>query len=438
MEVISLDCIYSSATTSASHIFSNVTKAVESYIERKLPVGLLKGRSISTTIAPRFFKKYRNRNTDWDKQERPFMVIRPTFETPEYDGFLQNTLYTRQEGTEITVTRGGIQEFLADKGNGIAMGFKINHNKLTFDIGIRFNTQMQMIDTWHYMFNTFRWDIPEYVNTSLESMIPKVVLIRLGEVLGIDITKDENIPLMIKYLRTHSTYPITYKMRNSTSQDEYFLFYRQNLIVTFSDLQMDEGQKKGMADDFFTLSFKCVAEFNNMGSYVLIGTRKLYKKLAVQINTDKAIDIGSFTPIFTYDMSGDDPDLLNRGYKPMVTTMIKTEASTHGKDDVADISCFFTNEISNVIANTLAQGLDMGILFQVRLSKGIDNKLTTADFDVDWTNCTVTIHNSDKYATYRLLIYVNLSYLNNRIMELGYGDKTDQQNLNGSSITGYF
>ena len=52
-----MDCIYSSATTSASHIFSNVTKAIESYIERKLPVGLLKGRSISTTIAPRFFKK---------------------------------------------------------------------------------------------------------------------------------------------------------------------------------------------------------------------------------------------------------------------------------------------------------------------------------------------------------------------------------------------
>ena len=114
-----MDCIYSSATTSASHIFSNVTKAIESYIERKLPVGLLKGRSISTTMAPRFFKKYRNRNTDWDKQEKPFMVIRPTIETPETDGFLQNTLYTRQDGTEITVSRGGIQEFLKDKERGL-------------------------------------------------------------------------------------------------------------------------------------------------------------------------------------------------------------------------------------------------------------------------------------------------------------------------------
>lgn len=433
-----MDCIYSSATTSASHIFSNVTKAVESYIERKLPAGLLKGRSISTTIAPRFFKRYRNRNTDWDKQERPFMVIRPTFETPESDGFLQNTLYTRQEGSEITVTRGGIQEFLKDKENGIALGFKINHNKLTFDIGIRFNTQMQMIDTWHYMFNTFRWDVPEYINTSLESMIPKIVLIRLGEVLGIDITKNESIPLMIKYLRTHSTYPITYKMRNSTSQDEYFLFYRQNIIITFSDLQMDEGQKKGMADDFFTLSFKCTAEFNNMGSYVMIGTRKLYKRVAIELATNNAIDIGSFTPIFTYDMSGDDPELLKRGYKPMITTMIKTDESAHEKDDVADISCFFTNEIANVITNTLAQGLDMGILFQIRMSKGLDDKLTTADFDVDWSRCALIIHNSDKYATYRLLIYVNLAYLNNRILELGYSDKTDQQNLNGSSVLGYF
>ena len=432
-----MDCIYSSATTSASHIFSNVTKAIESYIERKLPVGLLKGRSISTTMAPRFFKKYRNRNTDWDKQEKPFMVIRPTIETPEADGFLQNTLYTRQDGTEITVSRGGIQEFLKDKERGLSMGFKINRNKMTFDIGIRFNTQMQMIDTWHYLFNVLRWDVPGYVNTSLESMIPKVVLIRLGEVLGLDITKDVNIPLMIKYLRTHSTYPITYKMRNSTSQDEYFLYYRQNLLITFSDLQMDEGQKKGMADEFFTLSFKCTAEFNNMGSYALIGSQKLYKKVAIELETGNAIDIGSFTPIFSYDMSNDDPKLERLGYKPMISTMIKTDIDKHGKDDTVEIHYLLSGPVEAVIDNMLAQDLDMSILFQVRMAKGLDGEMSDTDFEIDWTRKLIIIHNSDKYATYRLNMYVNLAYLNNRIIELGYDDKTDQQTLDGKSINGY-
>lgn len=434
-----MDSIYSSATTSASHIFSNVAKAIETYIERKLPAGLLKGKSISTTIAPRFFKKYRNRNTDWDKQERPFMILRPAFETPEMDGFLQGTMYTRQDGTEITLTRGGLQEFLKDDKRGLSMGFKINHNKMTFDVGIRFNTQMQMIDTWHYLFNCMRWDVTEYVNTSLESMIPKIIMIRLGEVLGLDITKDENIPLMIKYLRTHSTYPITYKMRNSTSQDEYFLYYRQNLLTTFSDLQMDEGQKKGMADEFFTLSFKCTVEFNNMGSYLMIGSKRLYKRIAIDLVSKggSVIDIGSFTPIYTYDTGELDVRLDKLGYKSMVSTMIKTDESKHTMDDTLDLRCFFSNPVEVVIDNTLAQDLDPGILFQVKLSKGLDLEMSEAEFDMEWTTRTLTIHNSDKYATYRLNIYVNLAYLNNRLMEIGYADKTDQQTLSGDSIHGY-
>ena len=44
--------VYAAATTSAAHIFGNVTKAVEAHIERKLPMGLLKDKSISTTILP--------------------------------------------------------------------------------------------------------------------------------------------------------------------------------------------------------------------------------------------------------------------------------------------------------------------------------------------------------------------------------------------------
>ena len=409
------------------------------HIERKLPSGLLKGKSISTTMAPRYFKKYRNRRFDWGKQERPFMIIRPSFETPEYDMFLQGTHYTRQEGTEITTTRGGIQTFLKDKKRGLELGFKINHNRMSFDVGIRFNTHMQMIDTWHYLYNTFRWDITEYVTTSLESMIPKSILIKLGEVMGIDVTKDTNIPTMIKYLRTHSTYPITYKMRNSTSRDEYFLYYRQNVLTTFTDLQMDEGQKKGMADEYFTLSFKVTVEFNNMGSYVMIGTKDLYKQISVTINAgDTLIDIGSFTPIFTYQANVNDPVLEKLGFSPYATTMIKTDDDKHGKDDTVDLRVFFPNEVGNVINNTLAQELAVDqVLCKIKLFKDVDDIIAEADFNMEWTNMTLTIPNSDKYATYRLTIYINLAYLNNRLMELGYSDLTDQQNLEGGSIHGY-
>ena len=431
--------VYAAATTSAAHIFGNVTKAVEAHIERKLPMGLLKDKSISTTIAPRFFRRYKNTTETWKKRERPFMIIRPTFETPDPDTFLQSTLYTKYEGTELTATLGGLQTFIQDKQHGFSVGFKINRNKITYDVGIQFNTPIQMIDTWHYLFNCVRWDNPEYINTSLESMIPKIILMHVGEILGIDITRDDNIPAMIKFLRTYSTYPITYKMRTDTSNDEYFLYYKQNLLATFSDLTMDEGQKKGMADEYYTLSFKCTVEFNNMGSYILLGEKGIYKQIELGINVTEnsnALDTGSFTPIYTYDIQVDDPSLAQQGYRPLCTSMIKTDVDKHNKDDELNLSSSLSPEVIMVLDNVLAQDLDPSILLRLKLMKNLDQEVSEADYSVNWINRVLTIKNSDKYATYRLVVYVNLAYLNNRLMELNY-DMTDQQNLSGSSVHGY-
>jgi hypothetical protein len=288
-----------------------------------------------------------------------------------------------------------------------------------------------------------RWDVPEYIPTSLESMIPKLLLVETGEILGIDIYRQENISIMLKYLRMHSMYPITYKMQNSTSQDEYFLYYKQNLLTTFSELQMDEGSKKNMADEFFTLSFKCTVEFNNPGLYLLIGERNLYKKLKVDLHTitggnvDTALDIGTYTPIYTYDAVDNDTRFVSEGYQAVISTMIKTDEDKNGKDDYVNIEYFLSAKTKVVLKNTIAQGQDPEILFKVKLLKDLDGNVVEPAFDMEWTNMILTIHNTDKYSTYRLVIYCNLAYLNNRLMELGYDDLTDQQNLSGKSKHGY-
>lgn len=431
--------IYSTATTSASHIFGNVAKAVESHIERKLPYGLIKDKTISTRMAPRFFKRFKNTNDDWQKKLYPFLIIRPSFETPVADSFLQNTLYTRNEGTEINQYMGGIQTFMEDKKRGFMLGFKINRYTITFDIGIQFETQTQMIDVWHYLLNSMRWDIPEFVNTSLESIIPKNIMCNVGEIIGVDITKDENIPTMLKYLRTYSTYPITYKMRTATSQDEYFLYYKQHLLTTFSDLVMDEGQKKGMTDEYFTLSFKCTVEFNVMGSYLLIGKKGIYKQIKFEIDTADGTSIGtnSLTPIFTYDIHAEDAILTKQGYRPLGADMIKTDEDRHGKDDCISLLSTLTPEIIMVLDNIVAQGLDPSILLKFKLFISEDRVVSEADYEVNWTKRLFIIKKSDKYATYRLVIYINLAYLNNRLLELDYHDSTDQQTMSHKSINGY-
>ena len=431
--------VYATATTPASQIFGNVAKAVEAHIERKLPMGFLRGKTISTRIAPRFFKRFNNTKEDWSKKQMPFMIIRPAFDTPTNDSFLQNTLYTRNEGTELTTTLGGVQNFFKDVQGGFGLGFKINRYTVNYDVGIQFRTQTQMIDTWHFLLNSMRWDIPEYIHTSLESIIPKNILMNVGEIIGIDITKDENIPSMLKYLRTYSTYPITYKMRTSTSNDEYFLYYKQNILTTFSDLSMDEGTKKGMSDEYYTLSFKCTSEFNVMGSYLLIGRQNIYKKIQYSLRTADGTlaDNMVMTPVFTYDIHTEDPELTSLGYRPLGTNMIKTDVDRHKQDDSISLLAALTPEINMVLDNLLAQGQDPKILLRFKLFMSEDETVSEADYEVNWTKKIFTIKNSDKFATYRLVTYINLAYLNNRLMELEYDDLSDQQNMNHSSVHGY-
>ena len=57
-------------------------------------------------------------------------------------------------------------------------------------------------------------------------------------------------------------------------------------------------------------------------------------------------------------------------------------------------------------------------------------------WSVDWNKMEVTIHNSDKYASYRFILYVNLNYLNGKKLAQNY-DKTDQQTIDPGTKHGY-
>ena len=80
------------------------------------------------------------------------------------------------------------------------------------------------------MVNHFVWDRPFAQVSSLESMIPKEIISYMGNISGIDILDDlnNNVPEMIQLMNRYSRYPITYKIRNGTSNDEFFYIIMQN------------------------------------------------------------------------------------------------------------------------------------------------------------------------------------------------------------------
>lgn len=436
-----MDCIFSSATSSISHIFGNVAKAMEMHVKSYLPKGFIKDSTISTRVAYRHFQRSKSRlssGKDIHRKEKPCLTIRPVIEVmgPNDDSFLLGTMYTRNDGALIGPGN-DIQEFLEDKFRGFGVGFKINRYRITFEFEIELSTSYASYDLYHYLLNTIPWEVPQYLPTPLESMIPRNILQTIARYIGVDINKKENISTFLHYLRDRSRYPITYMMRNSTSRNEFFIYYMQNLLATFSDLSVNEADMKGMTEEVCRITFRASCEFNVFGSYVLYGKEGILKKIQTCIHIDDAsASFGSYVPIFTFNFTDVDKDMLLKGFSQYANAIIRTDEANDGKDDTFDFRQFLSDEDYQIYLDYLANGNPADLLFSIKLFKERYDLDKEVVWDVNWNKLTVTIHNSDKFASYRFILYVNLNYLNSKKLDKTY-PKNDQQTIDSKTNHGY-
>lgn len=436
-----MECIFSSATSSISHIFGNVAKAMEMHVKSYLPKGFIKDSSVSTRVAYRHFQRSRSRlrtGKDIHRKEKPYLTIRPVIEVmgPNDDSFLLGTMYTRNDGALIGPGN-DIQEFLEDKFRGFGVGFRINRYRVTFEFEIDLSTTYASYDAYHYLLNTIPWDIPQYLPTPLESMIPRNIIQTVSRYIGVDIDKSDNISTFLQYLRDRSKYPITYMMRNSTSRNEFFIYYMQNMLVTFNDLNVSEAEMKGMTEDDCKIAFRATCEFNVLGSYVLYGKEGIMKKIQTCIHIeDASASLGSYVPICTFNFSDVDKDMLLKGFSQYTNAIIKTDESNDGKDDSFSFREFLSDDDYQVYLDYLANSNPADLLFSIKLFKERYDLDKEVSWSVDWNRLTVTIHNSDKFASYRFILYVNLNFLNSKKLEQKY-EKSDQQSIDPDTKHGY-
>jgi hypothetical protein len=429
-----MDSIFFVAATSVSQMYGNVINAVQMYLENNMPKDFLADRSVSTRSSFRYFRRYLHTHKEFEAKQKPFMIIRPSVEM--YDNVASNDFLS---GTQIIWHQGvaggsklAKQTFLTDSINGIGLGFKINRYKMNFEIMVQCNTYYSALDLYNYLNNTFVFNRAMYIPTSLESLIPKDLLYHVCEIVGINIDDRNNIPVLTQYLRQHASYPISYKMRNSTSNDEYFLFYPQNLVSVFSDLQCEEMNRKNMVEDPTNVTFKIECEFNAIASYYAWNRKNTHKKFKLCIHES---DHSAYIPIYTFERTFSDKPYIEKGYTLYSSNIIKTEKQNEGKDDTFSILECIQPDLKRVMDTIISNGNDMQLLLIPRVIMNDKDVEYESDFVVNWSKYEVTIKNSDPYKTYRLIFYINLAYYNSFMVE--NITITDQQNLDGKSYTGY-
>ena len=389
---------------------------IKDYIVHLFPIGQFKDVNLTSEIAYVNVKRRLGANTlkEMSKLERPFMVITPQIQIPSGDQYLYDIPLTKNyDNIEYAIQSNTLFPLIVNKADGHYLTYKLNRDQIQFDIAITVDTRIQQIDLYKYMVNTLTWERPYSVIGSLEAMIPREVIkhYNLLENIDIDDSKSNQIPIALQNMNKRSSYPITYKIRNGTSLDEFFMYYRAEMIVTLSDLSMDEISRKNFADDFCQVRFNCSVEFNLPGFFAIIGGGPKPRELEVDLRVKEADGYHDLIPLFTINNFFSRYPSEKNGFIYYANSRFKTDCDNNQGIDHLDISVLFDDAKLDVISRYDANFIPIETLVDIIILKDQD-ELPNNLWYIDWAKRELTIEQADNDATYRIIIYINYQLFN--------------------------
>lgn len=403
---------YIVSQTSLSHTYGNVTCQIVDYLKNMFPSGYFKTVHVSSTIAYRQFNIFQNSNKEFLKKSKPMLIVRPRIELNDSDTFLYNTyMTTRMTDNYMDTSFTNLQPFIYDNERGNCMKFLLNRLKMLFDVIIVTETQIEQLNTAHFFKNRVRQDAPFYIQTSLESYIPRELMRIMSEDVKIPMY-DENgsVANFLSYANGVSVYPITYKMKNSSGNDEFFRHYPVNIDTTIQGLSIDEGSKKGFVSDAFTTTFTISTEFNSAGLYYYFAhTPNLIDKMDVTI-TDG--ELNKIIPLFTINSL--DEKRPGDGWNVYTAPMYKTSDSP----DITDFSTLMNNSMKAAIKYHVDNKIPLSVFLRYRVLKDNHDLKDETHYTIDFDEFKLTTYLCNPSSTYRLIIYVNTLYINELINDI--------------------
>ena len=429
-----MENLYSVGSTSPSSVYGNVASAIKEIILKKFPNNFFNYTHISSEVAFRNMRRQFGSNTfnEIKKRRKPYLIIKPSYQVPSEDMFLYNIPLTKNTNDiEYGIDQRHLFNILKDIENNYTLKFKLNRDRLEYEIIITVPTQLMQFDIYKALLNQFTWDNTISYTRSLESLIPRSMINMIGKInnLDIDDINKNNIPLVLNRLNRFSKYPITYKIKNGSAQDEFFMYYTHNLMVTFSDLSLESVNKKNMTDDSYDITFRIVAEVNLPGLFLLMGNNENIFKTSVSLVVNNEYnDLKEFIPLYTLsNLYNTYPPTIN-GFVLYTTSIFNTETSSN-KKEFLDISPLFESNMINIIQENAIYESNMNTLINLIIIKDNIPLVENTDWNINWQSLNLEIFNPDKYATYRLLVYLNMVHMNEKLEEIRENLSIDKSRL---------
>lgn len=390
---------------SASHTYGNVLAFIQNWLINIFPENLFKSIHVNSKIGHR---QLRSTPHEFLKKTKPMFVIRPRFALDEEQKFLANTpIIKRMNDLYSTHGATNLEPFFFDGEKEIAIKYHLNRYIMYTDVVLVFDTAMECVNYAHYFLEATRVDIPFTLPTFLESFLSEELLTVVSKITGINIY-DENgyTKEFIDYMNSHSLYPITYKIQNSTNTKQFYRYYPANIDTLITDFRYDSGEKFGRVTSNYQISFTVRMEFFATGFYYLFSDEcKKYKNIPI-ISQPSAL-----IPVFTDVIAKDDLRLTD-GWNHYTDVSLSLEKC----NDTYDFGVTLNNSIKRIIKYHRDNGLPLMDVIDLIVRKQGKIMRYGEEYTIDFDTSTINFNVTDfMLYTYHIVICINTKYINEMI-----------------------
>lgn len=285
--------------------------------------------------------------------------------------------------------------------------------KLVFDVAVRLDSESQAYNLLQYMTSYVGVKRPYYLQgIDVEVPLPFECVNLVAAAGPFDRRTPEGRAAFHEYLRKWSGGRITFKKNLSSGNFNYFMKYNCNVLCQIPDVPAIERTLEGKAVTEGIVRYTLEAEFPTFTNFIteheeldLSSTPTFEEGLQPGAQGDSAIY--NFTSRFHFGrQEGDKSIALMFEYVTGVNSAID---ETPFKEALSPSLSFFVDHQSRFLPE------DEGAIsrhLQVVMVRDNDRLQEGADYEVDWTTCTVRLINPLYNYVYRLALYVDLAKYN--------------------------
>lgn len=268
---------------SLGHTIGNVTNEIFCYLLSLYPKDFYKTKFIDTILASREFSKIKHNLLDIHKS-KPMIAIRPRLMTDRPD-YMTSSYFNDSFGKNIrdmnSFTNAAVSTIMYDRDHCIAIDFSINRLKLGIEVVQVFETLMEQYNLYGRLLSVARIEHPDRLKRQIEVQIPTFIIEEFAKVHNIDIRESAKICATFNKV---SNYPLFTRLKTSTGNVEYFILVTTNIQYTIQNPSINEGEKDGVDQKNFSITFNMEIEFNYVDTFNVLTDMKDFGLRGLEYN----------------------------------------------------------------------------------------------------------------------------------------------------------